>query len=489
MFKKFWNKEKDNIIPLFLFLSAIVMGAMSQFNATSFFIYVFPIPLYFLMRRINIWQAMTYGLNYGFYFAFSAYLWLTKFERFDPFILAELGYGLAFLVTFTVGSYLIRKYPKKEFVQIFAFAFVWLLIQVLLHYVGAFGFAKAFIKATNTSTFFDWSLPFFGSGMVEFLVLSFGFLLGRILAVYLEGKSLRPLLWYIVAFGIFLALGIFQAFSAPQKRADQVVRVATVQGNFGFDWWKRVELADDILNYFLKTTEEAAHKGAKVVIWPEYAAAVDILNERPDMSKKIEKASKDLNVVIVLGSLEHAQPKDQTDKGIGYDLSLVYDPDKGRLEPYRAVYPYSSNIYHGTKPVIFETKYGNFPVLSCFEIARHKFVADYFNKGKPIDFIVGIANNQVFDGTYGPVRLQNHAHRVAAENGRYLMYVTNTAPTTIFDNEGNIVATVPFQTQGYTMYDIEKIRNETIYSRFQDALPFVTSSVIFGYAFFNKKVS
>lgn len=489
MLSKFWHKEKVNIIPLVLFLTTIVMGIMSQYEGASYLIYLFPIPLYFLVRRINIWQALTYGLNYGFYFAFSAHLYLAKFERFDPFILTEIGYGLAFLITFVGANYLMRRYPKKEFVQIFAFAFVWLVIQTILHYVPAFGYAKAFIKTTNTLTFFDWILPHAGSGMVEFLILSFGFMLARTVAVYLEGESLRRLFWYIIGFALFVLIGIFQAFSTPQKHVGQTVRVAAVQGNYGIDWYQRVAKADEILDYFLSTTKEVAQKGAKIVVWPEYAAAVDILNERRDINEKVEKASKELDVVIVMGTLERARAEDKTDKGIGYDLTLVYDPDKGRLEPYRAVYPYSSNIYAGKKPIVFKTKYGNFPVLSCFEIARHKFVADYFNRGEPVDFVVGIANNQVFDGTYGPTRLQNHARRVAGENDRYLMYVTNTAPTTIYNNEGNIVTTVPYQTQGYTMYDIEKRRGVTLYSRFQDILPLTMTSVAFGYALFNRKVS
>src|SRR3989344_4705837 len=90
MFSKFWHREKDNIIPILLFLSTIVMGIMSQYAGASFLIYLFPIPLYFLMQRINIWQAITYGANYGLYFGFSAHLYLSKFERFDPFLFAWL---------------------------------------------------------------------------------------------------------------------------------------------------------------------------------------------------------------------------------------------------------------------------------------------------------------------------------------------------------------------------------------------------------------
>ncbi len=488
-FLHFWKSEKDRIIPSLLFLGSVTLASLGLYEASSFCMYLFPVPLYFLLRRLKGWETVVYGLNYGLYLAFPTYLWLTKFERFDPFIMAEIGYGMAFLISFAVATYLMRRYPKKEFLQIFGFALVWLILQIVMHYVEVLGFAKAFIKISNTPTFFDWVLPYLGTGGVEALVLGFGFLLARSIEIYLEGKSLKKLFWYFVVFAVLIVFGIFQVFTTPQRRADKTIRVAAVQGNYGIDWYARVEQADSILDFFLKSTREVADKGAKIVIWPEYAAAVDILTERPDMSKKIEQISKELDVVIVMGTLEKADPTDQTDKGIGYDLTLVYDPDKGRLEPYRAVYPYSSNIYHGTKTMVYRTKYGNFPVLSCFEVARHRFVADYFNKGEPIDFIVAIANNQVFDGTYGANRLKNHARRVAGENGRFLMYVTNTAPTTIYDNEGDIVAAVPYQTQGYVMYDIEKRDNVTLYSRFQDLIPLIVSAGILGYAFFGVKVA
>lgn len=482
MIAGFWHKNKDSVLPLVLFLGAIITGCLGQFEVTSFFIYICPILLYFLVRRLKVWEAVPYGLNFGFYFAFSAYLWLTKFERFDPFIGVEIGYGLVFLIVFAVSAYLMRRYKEREFVQIFTFAWIFLVLQTVLHYLSVLGYGKAFIKLVNNPNYFDWVLPYFGSGMVDALVFALGFLIARYIDRYLRGESLKPLRWYSLGFAILLAIGVFRSITVPVRAAsDRTVRVAAVQGNFGFEWQKRVTMAPEILNYFLTTTKEVASKGARVVVWPEYATAVDILTENPDMSKKIEAASKKLNVVIVLGSLEHAQPGDTTDKGIGYDLSLVYDPDKGRLEPYRAVYPYSSNIYHGKKPMVFETKFGNFPVLSCFEIARHKFVADYFHQGKPIDFIVGIANNQVFDGTYGPYRLMNHARRIAGENDRYVMYVTNTAPTSIINRESKVVASVPFQTQGYTLYDIEKNREISLYSRFQDMLPFVVSTAVFGF--------
>ncbi len=493
MLAKFWKKEKNQIIPLLLFLCVIIVGILGQYNVTSAFIFVFPIPLYFLLRRLNLWQAFTYGLNFGFYFAFSSDLWLTKFEKFDPFILAVLAHGLVFGIVFTGSVYLMRRYKNSEFFQIFSFAGIFLLIQVVLHYFTYAGYAKAFIKIGNNPGFFDWLLPYAGSGAVDTLIFALGFLLARGIYLFLEGKSLKKLLWYAVFFAVLI--GVWMLRLLPQSKNNKppvdsdTVRIVAIQGNYGIDWDARVAQTDSIVDFFLNSTRRAAVQGAKIVIWPEYATTVDILTRRPDISKKIAKASKDLDVVIVMGSMQDAGPNDDTDKGIGYDLSLVFDPDKGRLEPYRAVYPYSDNIFHGTKPIIFETKYGNFPVLSCFEIARHKFVADYFHKGKPIDFIVAIGNNQVFDGTYGLTRLRNHASRIAGENDRYLMYVTNTAPTAIYDNKGEIVAMVPYQTRGYILTDVQKIREVSLYSRFQDLVPLVVTTTVFAYAFLTVKTA
>ncbi len=469
----------EAVITIALFVATAVLCSLGLYEPYRFLVFVFPIPLYFLLRRLSIWSAACFGFSFGVYVSIPTYIWLTRFERFDPFVLAMVVYGVVFLVVFTLSNWLINRYPKNLFIQIFAIGWIFYLIEFILHW--AF-FIKAFVKISNAPTMYDWVYPYFGTGIVEGLILATGFFLAVALSLYLTDQPLQKLKYFAL---FFLVVGVaipLVKSSVTLNQSHTRVPIEVIQYNANFSWGERVDRMDEIFQYYQNQTSDAARRGIKIIVWPEYAVPIDIVNKNHKYVAALEQASKQLDVVIVLGSIQDATDKEsQGGKFIGYDLSLVVDPDRGLLEPYLAVHPYSSNILPGPKPMIFQTKYGNFPVLSCFEIANHKFIADYFGRGVPIDFIIGIANNQVFDGTYGYTRFKNHARTIAAENNRYLLYVTNTGPTTIFNNSGVEVASVPYSTQGVASYNVEKIQNRSIYSIFQEWLPLLLTSAAFWY--------
>ncbi len=471
--------SKEAALTIVLFIAAAALCALGLYEPYRFLVFVFPIPLYFLLRRLSVWSAACFGFSFGVYVSIPTYLWLTRFERFDPFVMAMVVYGLVFLVLFALTNWLINRYPQNLFIQIFACGWIFYLIEFILHWTF---FVKAFVKISNAPTMYDWVYPYFGTGIVEGIILATGFFLAVGLSLYLTDQPLQKLKYFAL---FFLIVGVVIPLiksSVVLNTKHPKVQIEAIQYNANFSWEERVARVDEIFQYYLNQTSDAAHRGIKIVVWPEYAVPIDIVNKNHKYVVALEESSKKLDVVIVLGSIQDSTAEESKNGAyIGYDLSLVVDPIKGLLEPYRAVHPYSSNILPGPKPMIFQTKYGNFPVLSCFEISNHKFVADYFARGVPIDFIIGIANNQVFDGTYGYTRLKNHARTIAAENNRYLLYVTNTGPTTIFNSSGEEVDRVPYSTQGIVSYNVEKNEDRSVYSIFQEWLPLLLTSGVFWY--------
>ncbi len=458
------------IIYLLLFAGGYVFSTRGTNDPTSYLIYFASSFWYFLVVRLRPRYSALAGAGAGALYAQYEYEWITKFAKMDPYYATIVLNGVGFALTFALASYLIRKYPQSDFIRIFSLSFGILALRTIIHYSPVLPYAKAFLMLANTPTLFDWLIPYFGSSAVDVLVIATGCAVARGLE-FTKNKRVTPSFVGIITLLIFLTTGsvIVRNFLPIDDAARPSVKVALVQGNFNWPWDVRVKNTGQMFEYFLGQSKIAAQKGAKIIIWPEYAIPKDILHHEMMMGERLANASHDLDAVIVLGSLEIVPGPPRPDgKWNGYDLSLVFDPEHILLEPYRAIFPFTDNVLSGTKPVIFDSTYARFPVISCFEVANHKFVRDYTQNGKPIDFYIGIANIQLFDGTSGHDRIRNHIRRIVAENGKYFVYVANTGPSTVFDRSGNALAATHSGERATLIFNVPKIPENTMYSTYQE---------------------
>ena len=464
------SKKTEYLVNIALFSAGYVCLSQGFNEQTKFLAYFSSFFFYLLARKLKIWESFVVGFVMGAWFGYVSFHWLSFFKDFTAFNLAIAFNGLLFSLIFGGASFLFNKYPKNTFVHIFSFSLVIFLIRAVFHYSPFMAYAKAFLTLVNTSTYFDWLVPVFGSSITDILVLATGCLMALIYTHLKDKKSLNNLYPYIFVFLLLALVPLFSNYGQSfDKSKKEIVKVALLQGNFNWDWEDRVRRTEEIVEYYSKETANAAGQGAQIVIWPEYAVAKDILHSNQILSEKLVSLSYKHKVVIVAGSLELItdQPN-PNNKWTGYDVSLVFDPEKILLEPYRAIYPISDNVLVGKKRIIFDTKYGSFPVISCFEVAYHKFVADYSNQSQPVDFLVGIANIQLFLGTDGTKRIQDHIRRIAMENGKYFVYVSNTGPSFVINPKGEFEHIVPTLAQKTLVVDVPKIKERSFYSKYQD---------------------
>lgn len=463
------SKRTDYFYNFLLFVASFVCLALGVNESTRFLAYCSGFFIYFLVRRQNVWENLIIGALLGAWYGNFAFNWLSRFADFTAFHLAVIFNGLMVAVIFIAAHFLYKTFPKSFFIKIFGLSVGIFLMRFFFHYSPFLAYAKAFLTIVNTTTVYDWLTPYLGSSVTDILVLATGSLTAQL---YLQMKNKRvtqSLYIYLTTFIILLMVPLLRSTTSRTDTPPQTVKVALLQGNFNWSWEERLARSDEIFQYYSSETRKVAQQGAQIVIWPEYAVPVDVLHERRDISEQLANLAIEQNVVVITGSLEMiTDVPNPNNKWTGYDVSLVYDPKKILLEPYRAIYPISNNVKVGNKRVFFDTEFATFPVISCFEVAYHKFVADYANLNHPYDFNIGIANIQLFLGTDGAKRIEDHIRRIAMESGKYFIYVSNTGPSLVINPKGEFVHKIPSLVRKSLVVEIPKIKEQSFYSRFQD---------------------
>lgn len=462
------SKKTEYLINIGLFTagsSCLVLGVNEQTSAFAYFAFGF---FYLLVRRLEILESFIIGFFAGAIYGYASFFWLAVFADITPFYMAMFFNSFLLAVIFSLSAFFFRRFPKSLFIHLFSFGFILFIIRAGFHYSPVLPYAKAFLTYTNTPTVFDWLTPYLGSSIIDVLVLSTGCLLAQICLKYKNGGLPKQLIGYIVFFMVIVIINSAMNLKNDSPTGRETVRVALLQGNFNWEWDKRVTKADDMFDYYSEQTVLAAAKGSKIVVWPEYAVPRDILKVDMYLSEKLVALSHTTDASIVTGSLEFVDPT-RGDYKNKYDLSLVYDPVKTLLEPYRAVHPLFKHTVSGTKKVVFSTQNSSFPVISCFEVANHGFVLDYLSKEvEQVDFLIAIANIQIFENNEGSTRIANHIRRLAMESGKYFVYVSNTGPSFVLDPHGKFKLYVPVSKRSTQFYDVPKIKEASVYSKFQD---------------------
>jgi len=488
------SRRTEYFYNFLLFVGGVICLSQGVNEQTQILSYFSSFFFVLLIKRLHLWSSAVAGSAIGGVFGYVSFIWLSKFAEFTAFHLAIAFNSLLFGIIFSLAHYLFRRFPRSLFIHVFGLSVGIFFVRALFHYSPYLAYAKAFLTLVNTETVFDWLVPYFGSSITDILVLATGSLVAQLYLEVKKGKLSRSIYTYIIILFTLISIPFLMRLFSPNHHKNDTVKVALLQGNFNWSWEDRVELTDQIVDYYSKETAKAAGHGAKIVIWPEYAVAKDILHSNQQLSEKLVYLSHMHKVVIVTGSLELItdQPN-PNNKWTGYDVSLVFDPEKVLLEPYRAIHPISSNVLVGNRRVVFDTKYGSFPVISCFEVAYHKFVADYSTPtksesslGEDIDFLVGIANIQLFLSTDGTRRIQNHIRRIAMENGKYFIYVSNTGPSFVINPQGEFEHIIPIEKRDTLIAEVQKIKRRSFYSIFQE-IPLITVFVLIFIMLFRAK--
>jgi apolipoprotein N-acyltransferase len=475
-------KEKNTIINLFIFFVCCLFFYLSH-QGNLIGVYLLGMPVYFLLARLQWLERMSFGAIYGI-FGGGLYLgWVSRAfntdPEFYPFILVLFVWGLLFSFIFLISGIIIKKASSSLF-AIFSFSWLYYIVHYVLSYIQNY---QTFFFSYLHYTYLHWLQPYIGQGAVKALIWGLGFTVACLILNRKNIKKLKNITIVLVVYICIISIGIIKDISDKQviqNNNENYVNIALIQGNFPFAWSVRQLGVDVIFEQYYSNTLKEIKNGAKIIFWPEYAIPEDIIANKPDMHKRLLSLSQDKDVVLVVGSLQYNSNKKY------YDTALVYDPEKGILEPYRSIFPWEfDDTLKGDTLKIFQTKFGNFAVIICFEGTFPAIYKQYFDMDTSIDFIAHIGNYQNFDFTNIDKGTAMGLGNYAAEYNRYIISTTNTGPSIILNNRGKILNQLSRSTITSSTYRIQKINQNSFYSQFGETIA-VIIVLMYGFLLFRR---
>jgi len=242
---------------------------------------------------------------------------------------------------------------------------------------------------------------------------------------------------------------------APRDRIDgpDGLRIAVLQPNTSrtIKWdprYREIVVAD-----LLQRTVAAARTKPDLIIWPETAAPIVLLQE-PVFLAQVEDTIRSLGVPVLVGTLDESLVNGQyvahnSAALFGSDGGIVDRYDKQRLVPFSERMPYQralgflnslnfgqSDFTPGTRSVIFNVGPARFGCLICFESIFPGLARGFVKAGA--NMLVNITNDFWFGDTAAPEQHADMAVFRAIENRVPLVRCANTGISMIVDPWGRI---------------------------------------------------
>ncbi|HYM68572.1 MAG TPA: apolipoprotein N-acyltransferase, partial [bacterium] len=208
-------------------------------------------------------------------------------------------------------------------------------------------------------------------------------------------------------------------------------------------------------------TNEAASRGAQLVVWPETAFPTDITGDAAARAR-IGSWTRRSRVALIASSLEGGT----TDSAFAFSPAgvLVGRYDKMHLVPFAEF-----GEHAGRTPGVLSAPSGPVGIAICFEsvfpdIARRTVLGG-------ADLLAVLTNDAWFSG---PAAAEQHAAAAAfraIEEGRYLLRAANSGISEIIDPHGRVVGSLPLGARGVLVSRVAATAGLTPYARYGDLFP------------------
>jgi apolipoprotein N-acyltransferase len=240
-----------------------------------------------------------------------------------------------------------------------------------------------------------------------------------------------------------------------------VVPIAVVQGAVPQEV-KEKGLEDDVVRErYLRYSELAIASGAKLVVWPESAAPIPILND-PLLYTRLQGMAMPAEAGVLIGTLESVYNSER-DKSDQYNSAYLLEPDGRMSQFYRKIHlvpfgefipfeeplpwmakmiPIPGSLQRGVEFIEMEMPLGDgtslhFPVLICFEDILPHHVRRYVQPGAQL--LVNITNDGWFKRTAAPWQHAANARLRCVENRLPMIRSANTGMSCYIDRTGRLV--------------------------------------------------
>jgi apolipoprotein N-acyltransferase len=383
-----------------------------------------------------------------------------------------LEYSLMGIVFFATNS--------KGFHKVLSTAFIWVIIESVVE-LGTWGMPWGRLAAGQYLFLpFIQSSSLFGSLFVSFLIV----MMNGLGAFAIMNRHKKKTWRYasIAAAAILVCNTLFGIIRVAvlDNTPDETVKVAAIQGNLPSDEkWKNE--GSNAFDVFINLSVEAAEQGAKIIVWPESAVPVSII-DNDYYNNEYKEFAESHNVYLIVGGFLPEEDK-------LYSSLIIYTPEgesgisnaykKRHLVPFGEYVPYREFLYdilpfvgdfrmldddltQGSDTVLFDTEYGKISGLICFDSIFPRFSYEDVREGSQL--IVMGTNDSYFRTSQNPRQHMSHSVLRAAENGRYIVRAANTGISCVIAPNGRIISQSEMNNEEIIISDIYFRSAKTLYT-------------------------
>jgi apolipoprotein N-acyltransferase len=251
------------------------------------------------------------------------------------------------------------------------------------------------------------------------------------------------------------------------------------------DKWAPGELQRNFERH-VALTEEAAARGARLVVWPE-SSVPWIIDRNPGVAADLRDLASRLRVHLLFGNDDREDGPDGRRGRIWVgakmlspagDLSLRYH--KMRLVPFGEYVPVESvltlggrfsarvvqavgSFTPGTDYAVGEVDGNRLAVSICYEAIFPDLLREFTARGA--DLLVNVTNDAWYGRTSAPHQHFAMAVFRAVENGKYLVRAANTGITAVVDPRGRVLERTELFEARALVRDVPIVPGQTFYSR------------------------
>jgi len=468
-----------------LILSGVLMGLSFPplpFNFLGFFGLI---PyLMVISRRDTLISINRATYLFAFVFSFLTIYWVGAFtEARDPFLMIAGGFlffanPALFLIASTL-YYWTKKYLNKT-LALFLFPFFWIAYE---YTTMSTDMRFPWILLGNSLPDYNWFIQIadlVGVLGISLVVLYINIFLYKFFTGYTEKKKILPL--YLTLTLSFVLIPVFYSVIRLNNLQfeEWKIKVGLIQPNLDpYEKWSGGNI-EKLTGTYLQMSREAISKGASVIMFPETALPVYLLNGGySNIVDSLRNFVKTNNVFLLTGmpDLRFHGNKENAPRNSKYSEAgdfyytthnaiYLFSPNseeiqkygKIKLVPFGERVPFADeipllgsllkwgvglsgwNVGYDTSLFVLTGSNKTISILGaiCYESAFPDFVAEFSAKGS--NLIAVLTNDSWYGKTSGPYQHKDMGVLRAIENRKTVVRAANGGISCIIDPYGNTIA-------------------------------------------------
>lgn len=514
--KKRIRKER-----LLLLLSGVFFGiSFPPFPfPITLFIFFFLLPYLIVIEKKNTLLEINKS-SYLTFFTISllTLYWVGSWQsKADPFLMMGGGvlvfaYPAVFLIVSSL-YYLSKNIFNRE-VALWLLPINWVTFEFLLTLTDLKFPWLTLGHSLSKFTVFIQIADIIGSNGLSLIILYINLLLYKTVK-HLQTSAALSFKYAIISIIIFSSIVFYGYLNINDSKNQKKIRVGVVQPNLDpWEKWNTNEI-DNLLNEYLRLSEQCIDQNANLVIWPETALPVYLLSaEYHRLVDSIYSFIKKHNIHILTGMPDFRvfyqnPPDDAKFSKSGeyyfttYNSILLFSPVSNEIQRYGKIHlvplgekvpfveslPFLGEFFKwnvgisswntGRDTTVFvlslESDTIKLAGLVCFESVFPSFVSSFSKLGA--EFIVVVTNDSWYGNSSGPYQHKEFAALRAVENRKAVIRSANGGISSLINKFGVTEFETKMFTRDVSVVDVPLSSEITFYSQNPNIIPILASAI------------